>query len=611
MAGNSPRTVPDHPGAPDPRAGDLGTSRADADESAAADESADAAPGRQSGPPVGSVAGTSAAPPSAGIDRQTRLTLAVLVLGGLMVVLDVTITNVAIRSLSRDLHTPLAVIQWVTTGYTLALAVAVPTTTWLAARFGTRRVYVAALALFGLGSLLAGLAPNIGSLVAFRVVQGIGGGLVNPIAMTIAMRSARPEVRGRTMGVLGLPVLVGPLAGPTLGGWLVEYSWRWIFLVNVPIALVAIPLALLLLPRDAPAGVRERLDVPGLALIGPGLAAVVYGLAESGRRGTAVSAAVLVPALIGLGMCVVFVLRALRLPTRRPLVEVRLLQQRAAASGAGTLGLFAAAYFGSMFIVPLYWQLVRGQSPATAGLLAIPQALTTGLSLQVASRLIDRVPPARVVGAGIVIATAGLLTTLLLLDQDTPYWQLLTSMAVTGIGTGATIMPTITTAMRHLPDRDTAAGSTLLNIINQVAISIGTALTSVLLASNLASLAGLDQGADLSGDIPSAAAGGVVAALRHTLLFSVALMAVAGVVALLLPGPRPPRGVPALSRPTGRCRGMIRRYRTGRRLPGRCTDAAMKRADGVRVLTPERVIRGVGRRESPLLRRTARRGTPG
>ncbi|WP_261558118.1 DHA2 family efflux MFS transporter permease subunit [Frankia tisae] len=524
MAGSSPKAAPDRPGLPNPRPGESGAAPAGANTSVAA------APGQESGTSAGPAAST----PAAGIDRQTRLTLAVLVLGGLMVVLDVTITNVAIRSLSRDLHAPLAVIQWVTTGYTLALAVVVPTAAWLASRLGTRRVYVAALGLFGLGSLLAGLAPNIGSLVAFRVLQGIGGGLVNPIAMTIAMRSARPEVRGRTMGVLGLPVLVGPLAGPTLGGWLVEYSWRWIFLINVPIALVAIPLALWLLPRDAPEGARERLDVPGLALIGPGLAAVVYGLAESGRRGTLVSAAVLVPALLGLALCVVFVLRALRLRTRRPLVEVRLLGRRALASGTATLGLFAAAYFGSMFIVPLYWQLVRGQSPAAAGLLAIPQALTTGLSLQVASRLIDRVPPARVVGAGIVIATAGLLTTLLQLDQDTPYWRLLTSMAVTGIGTGATIMPTITTAMRHLPDRDTAAGSTLLNITNQVAVSVGTALTSVLLASNLVSLAGLDQGADLSGDVPATAAGGVVAAFRHTLLLPVALMAVAGVVALLL-----------------------------------------------------------------------------
>ncbi|EIV94219.1 DHA2 family efflux MFS transporter permease subunit [Frankia sp. QA3] len=528
MAGSSPIIAPDRPVAPQPRAGtpDPG--------------STPPASGAPASGAAGAVAGPATPGPSAGPDRQTRLTLGVLVLGGLMVVLDVTITNVAIRSLSRDLHAPLSVIQWVTTGYTLALAVAVPMTAWLASRLGTRRVYIIALALFGLGSLLAGLAWNIGSLIAFRVLQGLGGGLVNPIAMTIAMRSAPSESRGRTMGVFGLPVLVGPLAGPTLGGWLVGYSWRWIFLINVPIALLAVPLALWLLPRDAPDGRRERLDVPGLALIGPGLAGIVYGLAESGRRGTLVSAAVLVPALLGLGLCAAFVARALRLRTRPPLVEVRLLGRRALASGAGTLGLFAAAYFGSMFILPLYWQLVRGQSPAATGLLAIPQALATGLSLQVASRLVDRVPPARVVGAGIVVATAGLLTSLLLLDADTPYWQLLTSMAVTGIGTGATIMPTITTALRHLPDRDTPTGSTLLNIINQAAVSIGTALTSVLLASSLASRAGVAAGGDLSGDVGAAMAGDVVAAFRQTLLLPVVLMAVAGVVALLLL-PRPGR----------------------------------------------------------------------
>jgi len=484
------------------------------------------------------------------LDRQARLTLGVLVLGGLMVVLDITVTNVAIRSLSQDLDAPLAVIQWVTTAYTLALAVVIPTGAWLVGRLGAWRVYVVALALFGLGSLLAGLAWNIGSLIAFRALQGLGGGLVNPVAMTIALRAAPPRLRGRAMGALGLPVLVGPLAGPTLGGWLVGYSWRWIFLINVPVALVAVPLALRLLPRDAPAPAgahgRQRLDAVGLLLIGPGLAAFVYGLAESGRIGTLAAASVLVPALAGLGLCALFVLRALRMggrpdgrvdgdgSGRRPLVEVRLLGQRAVATGTATLTLFVAAYFGSMFVFPLYWQLARGQSPAATGLLAIPQALTTGISLQVASRLVDRVAPGRVVGFGIVVATAGMLTSLLLLDAHTPYWQLLTSMAVTGIGTGATIMPTITTALRHLPDRDAPSGSTLLNIANQAAVSIGTALTSVLLATGLSSQAGLDAGADLPAHIDAGTVDGVVTAFRHTLVLPVMLMAVAGVVALLL-----------------------------------------------------------------------------
>ncbi|SNQ45880.1 conserved membrane hypothetical protein [Frankia canadensis] len=492
------------------------------------------------------------------LDRRVRLTLGVLVLGGLMVVLDVTVTNVAIRSLSRDLHAPLSVIQWVTTAYTLALAVVVPVGAWLVGRLGARRVYVLALALFGLGSLLAGLAWDIGSLIAFRALQGLGGGLVNPVAMTITLRAAPPRLRGRAMGALGLPVLVGPLAGPTLGGWLVESSWRWIFLINVPVALVAVPLAWRLLPGDAPAAAgpagRGRLDVAGLLMIGPGLAAFVYGLSESGRIGTLAAASVLVPALVGLALCAAFVLRALRDDRAgdggardgggaeeragggvgRPLVRVRLLGQRAVATGTATLALFVAAYFGSMFILPLYWQLARGLSPAATGMLAIPQALTTGISLQVASRLVDRVPPGRVVGFGIVVAAGGMLTTLLLLDAHTPYWQLLTSMAVTGVGTGSTIMPTITTALRHLPDEDTPSGSTLLTIANQVAVSVGTALTSVLLATTLSSHAGLDTGADLPETVSPAIVDGVVTAFRHTLVLPVSLMAAAGVVALLL-----------------------------------------------------------------------------
>ncbi len=217
-----------------------------------------------------------------------------------------------------------------------------------------------------------------------------------------------------------------------------------------------------------------------------------------------------------------------------PLTQVRLLRHRALASGSATLDLFAAAYFGSMFVLPLYWQLVRGQSPAAAGVLAIPQALTTGISLQVASRLVDRVAPAKVVGFGITLSAVGLLCTALLLSTDRPFWQLLVSMAVTGVGTGLTIMLTITTALRHVPDQHAPSGSTLLNIVNQISVSIGTALTSVVLASNLASLAISGAGGELPTDVDGAAAGELAQAFRHTLLLPVCLMAAAGAVALLL-----------------------------------------------------------------------------
>lgn len=464
-------------------------------------------------------------------DRGNRMVLAVLVLGGLMATLDVTIINVAIRTLSAELDASLPVIQWVTTGYTLALASVVPTTAWLVGRLGTRRVYILALNLFVLGSVLCGLAWNVGSLVAFRVIQGIGGGLVNPVAMTIALRSTPPARRGRAMGVLGLPVLVGPVLGPTLGGWLVDISWRWIFLVNLPVGLLAVIFALRVLRRDRSQG-HAPLDVAGLALIAPGLTLVVFGLAESGRRGTVASPAVVLPALAGFALCAVFVLHALWIP--RPLIHLRLLRQRALASGTGTVALFAAAYFGSMFVLPLYWQLARGLSPAATGMLSIPQALSTGIALQVASRLVDRIAPARVVGVGITLAVAGLLTTALLLDADTPYWQVLVAMSVTGAGVGSTIMPTITTALRHLPDQDAPSGSTLLTISNQVSISIGTALTSVLLATSLAGVAVSGTEGALPTDVGPDLAEQIARACRDTLFVPVGLMATALVAALLL-----------------------------------------------------------------------------
>nr|WP_232295216.1 DHA2 family efflux MFS transporter permease subunit [Parafrankia sp. EUN1f] len=505
----------------------------------------------------GDGAGGASSAGTAGI--RPRMVFAALILGGLLVVLDITIINVAIRTLARDLEVSLPVIQWVSTGYTLALAMTVPTSAWLVGRFGVRRVYVGALGGFVLGSALCGLAWDIGSLIAFRVLQGVGGGLVQPVGMMIVLRATPPERRGRAMGLLGLPVLVGPVLGPTVGGWLVEISWRWIFLVNLPVGLAALLLAARALrPFTGSAGgaaaaasgavgdraTGPRLDVAGLALVAPGLALFVFGLAESGRLGTVASSSVIVPALVGITMVAGFVVRALKTPA--PLVRITLLGRRAVASGAVTLVLFSSAYFGSMLVLPLYWQVARGLSPAETGMLGIPQALATGLSLQVASRLVDRLQPARVVGFGITLAASGLLAAVLLLDADTPYWQLMLAMSVTGVGAGSTIMPTITTALRNLDDRDSPSGSTLLNITSQVGVSIGTAATSVVLASGLASrglaavLAGGDTGGGSDTAVPGTGpaqaavdvAAGFAAACRTTLGVPLVLMAGALVAAV-------------------------------------------------------------------------------
>ncbi|MFQ6230035.1 MFS transporter [Nocardia sp. NPDC002869] len=216
---------------------------------------------------------TTSAPPA---DARKPLTIAlVLVVGAIMATLDQTIVNVAINKLSVQFHADLSTIQWVATGYSLALGAVVPASAWLVGRFGAKRLYLAAVAVFAAGSVLAGLAWNIESLIAFRVVQGASGGLLMPVAMTILLRAAGPERLGRAMSTLGLAVLVGPLLGPVVGGYLIdEVSWRWMFFINLPLGALVLPLAAKALPGDAPEPPRV-LDVVGLLLMSPGLALLI------------------------------------------------------------------------------------------------------------------------------------------------------------------------------------------------------------------------------------------------------------------------------------------------------------------------------------------------
>src|SRR4051794_24676975 len=219
------------------------------------------------------------------LDRELMLVASVVVLGAIMSILDVTVVNVAINTLAKEFKTTLPTIQWVATGYTLALATVIPLTGWAADRFGTKRLYMISIGLFACGSALSGLSWSAESLIFFRVLQGFGGGMIMPAGMTILTRAAGTDRVGRVMAVIGVPMLLGPIFGPILGGWLVDdFSWRWIFFINVPIAVVALIMSRRILPRDVPKH-DEILDWLGLVLLSPSLALIIYGLAESGSAG--------------------------------------------------------------------------------------------------------------------------------------------------------------------------------------------------------------------------------------------------------------------------------------------------------------------------------------
>jgi EmrB/QacA subfamily drug resistance transporter len=419
------------------------------------------------------------------------LVASVVVLGAIMSILDVTVVNVAINTLAKQFGSPLSTIQWVVTGYTLALATVIPLTGWAADRFGTKRLYLTSIFLFVCGSMLSGLAWSAESLIGFRILQGFGGGMILPLGMTILTRAAGPQRVGRVMAIIGVPMLLGPILGPILGGWLVDdFSWRWIFFINVPIAAAALIMSLRVLPRDVPSA-DETLDWVGLALLSPGLAAVIYGLAESGSNGGFGDAKVILPILAGAIALAAFVRHALR--TSNPLIDLRLFKNRTFAVSSSTLFLVVISVFGGMLLLPLYLQVVRGESAMDTGLLLAPQGFGAMVSMPIAGRLTDRTGVGRIVPVGLVIVAASFLA-LTQLQADTSYWAFGAVLFVMGLGMGATMMPTFSGAMQTLRQAQVARASTTLNIDQQVGASIGTAVLSVLLANALTSRLGTGGG---------------------------------------------------------------------------------------------------------------------
>ncbi|MGB2711047.1 MAG: DHA2 family efflux MFS transporter permease subunit, partial [Conexibacter sp.] len=419
-----------------------------------------------------------------GLDRRLLAVASVVVLGSIMSILDTTIVNIAINHLSRDFDAPLPTIQWVATGYLLALATVIPLTGWAADRFGTKRLYMTSLILFLAGSALSGMAWSAHSLIVFRVLQGLGGGMIMPAGMTILTHAAGPQRIGRVMGVVGVPMLLGPILGPVLGGWLVDdVSWRWIFYVNVPIGAVALVLALRILPRDRSAP-HHRLDARGLALVSPGLAALVYGASEMAAHGGVGAPRAFVPVLAGLLLLALFVRHAARVED--PLIDVRLFSRGTPRAAGMTMLLMSMSFFGAMLLLPLYYQVVRGQSALDAGLLLIPQGLGAGVMMAVSGRIVDRTGAARIVlpGLGLALAGTAIFTQV---GATTSFWLLGVASTLTGMGMGATMMPTMSAAYQTLARAQIARATTALNIVSRGGGALGTALLSVLLANQLSS----------------------------------------------------------------------------------------------------------------------------
>jgi EmrB/QacA subfamily drug resistance transporter len=475
------------------------------------------------------------------MDRALMLVATTVILGAIMSILDVTVVNVALNTLARDFHTSLTTVQWVSTGYTLALATVIPLTGWAADRFGTKRLYMTSVGLFLAGSVLSATAWSAESLIVFRVLQGLGGGMLMPAGMTILTRAAGPQRVGRIMGVIGIPMLLGPILGPIIGGVLVDNaSWRWIFLINVPIGAAALFFSYRVLPRDVPQP-AHRLDWAGLALLSPGLAAIIYGLAKSNSAGGFGHAEVLIPVLAGIAAVAAFVIHATRTP-ETALIDTRLFRNRTYSASIVTQGLSAVALFGGMLLIPLYLQAVRGESAAATGLLMAPQGLGAMVTMPIAGKLTDRIGTGKIVPFGL-LAVGISFALLTQIGAETSYWVLGIELFVMGLGMGASMMPTFSGAIQTLRRSAIARATTTLNINQQVAASMGTAVLSVYLASRISDKLGSGGGGigqQVSDSARERIAPQMADAFGSTFLVALGLIVVAFVTAaVLLPKRKP------------------------------------------------------------------------
>jgi EmrB/QacA subfamily drug resistance transporter len=421
------------------------------------------------------------------IDGAVLKIAGVVVLGAIMSILDITVVNVALPQFQIVFGEPgqqlaYSTVAWTVTAYTLALATVIPLTGWAADRFGTKRLYTLAIVLFTAGSALCALAVSIEMLIGFRVLQGFGGGMLMPLGMTIMTRAAGPARMGRLMAILGVPMLLGPILGPIIGGWLIQVaSWHWIFLINLPIGIIATIYAWRALPKDSPTP-SESLDVTGALLMSPGLALFLYGISSIPGEGTINSPKVLWTMGIGLALIIAFVLHTFR--PEHPLLDLRLFRNRNLTVSTITMFLFAMAFFGGLLLVPTYFQQVRGESTLAAGLLVAPQGIGAMVTMPIAGALSDRIPVGRIVPFGLVLIIGGMFA-LTQITSTTSYGILIAILFVMGLGMGATMMPIMTSALKTLKSHEVARGSTLLNINQQIASSVGVAVMSVVLTNNL------------------------------------------------------------------------------------------------------------------------------
>jgi EmrB/QacA subfamily drug resistance transporter len=396
-------------------------------------------------------------------------------------ILDTTIVNVAIPKLGEVFHSGKA--EWVVLGYTVSLAVWIPASGWLGDRFGTKKIFLFALTAFTMGSLLCSLSQSMGQLILFRVLQGVGGGMLTPVGIAMLYRAFPPAERAKAAMIVMIPALCAPAAGPVLGGLLVTHaSWHWIFLINVPIGIVAFFFGWKNL-RDHKEKSVGSFDLPGFLLSAGALSLIVFALSDGPEAGWA-SPPVLITAAVG-AVCA-FAMVYAELHIRYPMLDLRLLIHNRLFRMCNIVGLISmASFLGLTFVMPLYLQLLRGQNALTSGLTTFPQAFGIMISSLVAGRIYRKIGPRRLMAGGLF--AAGLtIATFTRIGLDTSLWTIRILMFLRGLCMGYAFVPMQAASYATIKPADTGRASSIFSTQRQIGVSLGVAILASILTAHMA-----------------------------------------------------------------------------------------------------------------------------
>ena len=425
---------------------------------------------------------------ASGVDHADRLApgvwkvVCVAAVGSFMAQLDATVVNVSLSSLAADLHVGLSAIQWVTSGYLLALALMLPLNGWLVDRIGAKALYLGCFAAFTLSSTLCGLAWSAGSLIGFRILQGMSGGLLAPMTQMMIARAAGQRM-AQVVSVAALPVLLAPLLGPVVAGAILQFaSWRWLFLINLPVGVLALALAAAFLPSDREERRPHALDLLGLALLSPGLVLFLYGSDHLGER---IGVAALAASIIMLALFH----RTAQAKGAAALIDLRLLKGKAFSASIVVMFMANGIAFAGQMLIPIYLVRACGLSPSRTGWLLAPLGLGMMCTYPFMGRLTKRFGIRKLAACGALLALAGTLPLVFLAQHGLVVAVLAASLFIRSVGVSAIGIPSITSGYASVARQDLPMATTAMNIVQRLGGPTLTTLCATFLGWRLSATA--------------------------------------------------------------------------------------------------------------------------